>query len=1062
MADTNDDADDATVAAAAAAAAAIANVPAEADSRWQTTVKRVSQAVVVIKTTGVRAFDTETAGSAYATGFVVDMALGLILTNRHVLRPGPVVAEAVFQNREEVPLRALYCDPVHDFAFFRFDPALLQFHDVEEVPLAPEGASVGLEVRVVGNDSGEKLSILSATLARLDRDAPKYGSKGYNDFNTFYIQAASGTKGGSSGSPVIDIQGRAVGLNAGSKTKGTAAYYLPLFRVARALALLRSACPAVDGPATPEWLPYDIPRGTLQTTFAYKGFDECRRLGLRRETEAHLREAQGLDGTGALVVEDTVPGGPGEGNLEVGDVLVRVNGACVTDFVTLEATLDDSVGNKLTCVVERGDKEATVEVTVGDLHAVTPKRMLEICGGVVHSLSYQQARNFQTTVGLVYVAEPGYILGLAAVPKHAIITSLNNKPTPTTDDFAAVYATLEEGTRVPLQYYIHTERHRTKTALLHLQTKWYPPAVFYERNWTTGRWDRTTLEMKPPPPATAESAAKRRKKNNSADVVVEDTKKEEENGTTAAEAEVVGGGGGGDSGGGKAEAVAVKVEASLCLVQVDIATVALADGVYTRSFEGNGAIIHHDPGGDGLGLVLVDRNTVPVASCDILISFAAYPHETPGRVEYLHPTHNFALVSYDAAAIPAAAATAIKAIAMADPASPPLSRGDEVALVGLSAQLRPMARISAVTDATSSAGIPSADIPRFRAVNEEVIQLDIDFGYNFGGVLTDLDGKMLALWASYAKPVGSEVRDMVRGLPVAPICDARDEVLRWRTEGKRGVGSVRLLDAEFDTMMLAKAGNHGVPPEWIERLLAADPVRRQALTVASTVAATGADRVLEGGDVLLTAGGKPAVSFRAVEEAAAAAVAAFEASSRVTAAAGGSSSKSKKATRASTRIKNAGALSLPLTVLRKGNVVDVVAELSEESCAGTGRLLHWAGAQLQPTHRPVVELGYRPTSEDGRPLDVFISRWYHGSPAQRYGLYALNWVASVNGEPTPDIDTFVKVTQGLEDGSFVRLKLISLTARPKVLTVKLDLHYWPTWELRRTTDGTNEWERVLL
>ena len=27
----------------------------------------------------------------------------------------------------------------------------------------------------------------------------------------------------------------------------------------------------------------------------------------------------------------------------------------------------------------------------------------------------------------------------------------------------------------------------------------------------------------------------------------------------------------------------------------------LADGVYTRSFEGNGAIVHHDPAGDGLG-----------------------------------------------------------------------------------------------------------------------------------------------------------------------------------------------------------------------------------------------------------------------------------------------------------------------------------------------------------------------------------------------------------------------------------------------------------------------------
>ncbi|XP_075085868.1 protease Do-like 7 isoform X2 [Nicotiana tabacum] len=1017
---------------------------------WRKALGKVVPAVVVLRTTACRAFDTESAGVSSATGFVVDKRRGIILTNRHVVKPGPVMAEAMFVNREEIPVYPIYRDPVHDFGFFRYDPGAIQFLSYEEIPLAPDAAAVGVEIRVVGNDSGEKVSILAGTLARLDRDAPQYKKDGYNDFNTFYMQAASGTKGGSSGSPVIDWQGRAVALNAGSKLSSASAFFLPLERVVRSLKFLQEG----GYFSTNTRAAVSIPRGTLQVTFLHKGFDETRRLGLQHETEQLVRNSTPPSETGMLVVESVVPGGPAQNHLEPGDVLVRMNGEVVTQFLKMETLLDDSVEQKIELQIERGSTPLTVDLLVQDLHSITPDHFLEVSGAVIHPLSYQQARNFRFNCGLVYVAEPGYMLFRAGVPRHSIIKKFAGEGISRLEDLITVLSKLSRGARVPLEYISYKERHQRKSVLVTIDRhEWYAPPQIYKRDDSSGLWT-VKLAMRQESPhlvsgiypveqdlsnhtgsCTGEVSPKDyipeqvsqeprdavtsmetsgehvAEGPNSQDDSDNGTKKQRVEENSSVDGDVIADCSLNEHGeerldeSGSVEDAVLRdyqgaapvaatsvaervIEPTLVMFEVHVPSSCMLDGVHSQHFLGTGVIVYHS---ETMGLVAVDKNTVAVPVSDVMISFAAFPIEIPAEVVFLHPFHNFALVAYDPSALGAAGASVIRAAELLP--EPALCRGDSVYLVGLSRSLQATSRKSIVTNPSAALKSGSSDVPRYRATNLEVIELDTDFGSTFSGVLTDERGRVQALWGSFSTQLkysssSSEEHQFVRGIPINTISQIVDRMTsgtggppRLINGLQRPMPCIRILEVELYPTLLSKARSFGLSDAWIQALVKKDPKRHQVLQVKGCFAGSKAENLLEQGDMVLAINKQPVTCFRDIEDACQSLDHSSHDDGR-----------------------------LDLTIFRQGNEIELLVGTDVRDGNGAKQAINWCGGILQDPYPAVRALGFLPEEGHG----VYVARWCQGSPAHRHGLFALQWIVEVNGKPTPNLDAFVDVTKSME------------------------------------------------
>jgi S1-C subfamily serine protease len=603
--------------------------------------------------------------------------------------------------------------------------------------------------------------------------------------------------------------------------------------------------------------------------------------------------------------------------------------------------------------VQRGRETLQHELGVQSLSAITADEYIEFGEAVVHTLSYQQARHFNVPIKGVYVANPGYVFGSAGIPRAALISSFNGKKVDNLKDFEAALTDLADGARAPVRYATLEDPRAAQLKVIRMDRRWFP-ARKCKRDDALGTWPCVGISSGPVPTSVKPASTQFAK---TGDVRID------------------------------------RLAPSLVMVNFDMPY--SVSGVTEKNYHGTGVIVDAER-----GLVAIDRNTVPIAMGDVRITFAGTV-EVPGKVVFIHPLHNLAVVAYDPKSIgttPVRAATLL---------TKPLSAGDDVWVVGQRADSKILSQKTQISS-VDVVSFPLSRTLRFRDSNLEAVSL-INPPGDYDGVLADEKGNVLALWSSFAFESQRELEQVNRGMPAELV----SEMIGVVADGR----PLYSFEAEFSVQSLAGARELGLPDEWVRRFEEHNPQRRQVLGVDRLVAGSPAAALLEPGDLVLAIDGKVVNRFREVERAV-----------------------------QSPEVK--------VSVWRDGAEKTLQMKTVALDGRDIDRVLIWAGATLQAPHRAM-------TAQRGiAPYGVFVSFFFYGSPATHYGLYAGRRITEVDGQPTADLDAFIKAVSGKPDRASLRLKTVSWNGQTDVITLKLDKHYWPAYQLDRQKDGG--WTRTAL
>lgn len=351
------------------------------------------------------------------SGFIIDQE-GYIVTNNHVVNEADKIT-VVLANEEEFDAKIIGRDPYTDIALIKIDAA----NKLTHVELGDsDDLKVGEWVVAIGNPFGLSHTVTAGIVSAKGR---VIGSGPYDDF----IQTDASINPGNSGGPLIDMNGRVIGINtmiiAGGQGIGFA---IPINLSKGIIRQLRD-----NGDVTRGWLGVTIQdlKGEIAQYYGIKG-----------------------DKRGVLVL-DVVSGDPADAaGIKPKDIIIAINGKGVKtskDLTTRIANI--GVGETVKIKVLRDGKKMIFKVKVGERPDTLAssrymQKKYEELGIQVAKITPQIARRFNISedAGIIVVdVRSASKADQAGIAKGDIILEINRKEIDSVKEFKNILRSTKKG-----------------------------------------------------------------------------------------------------------------------------------------------------------------------------------------------------------------------------------------------------------------------------------------------------------------------------------------------------------------------------------------------------------------------------------------------------------------------------------------------------------------------------------------------------------------------------------------------------------------------------------------